>query len=69
MGFRAGSGTLGMEADGQRENPVIPRNENYGVVKLTPSIDELSINLDLASFQHTWSVYCQYTCTEKLIHH
>jgi hypothetical protein len=42
-----------MEADGQRENPVlyIPGNENYGVVKFTPSIKELSINFDLRSFQ------------------
>jgi hypothetical protein len=31
--------------------PYIPVNENYGVLKSTPSINELSIKLNLASFQ------------------
>jgi len=39
-------------------------DENYGVVKFNLSNNELSINLDLGSFQYTWSVYYRYTCTE-----
>ena len=38
--------------------PYIPLNENYGVVKFTPSINELSINFRSGSFQ--------YTCTEEV---
>jgi len=38
--------------------PYIPVNENYGIVKFTPSINALSINFRSGSFQ--------YTCTEEV---
>jgi len=44
----------------------ITDSKNHGFARFIFLIDELSINFRSSSLQYTWSIYYQYTCSERV---
>src|SRR5882724_7415560 len=45
---------------------VLQIRKNHAAARFIFLINELSINFRSSSLQYTWSIYYQYTCTERV---